>query len=684
MSKAGFKVLRLFNQEIMPGQNMDKVYASLGYGMKRNEQKLVVPIYDVQHHYRTIYSDMQTKKTPMMGSVSIYTTGFLRMPVFLLVQNRNADLFQLRRRLTELFGQWHTCVEKSHLTEELKSEMVVLEPERGKFATQQTIRDAMQGGVPKVFVALFSATDINPILEMVNANEIKRYAIILDEADFLDNGSKTSAVSKAFSELSEQAAFVVNVTATPLTTLSHRECLQRHFIIMSPPPYYKGLAQTTWKDLPLDAEPCNGIEDDPFEKDPNLVAFLHRYHRKYPPTVSQYNEKIPNYVLMRLGRTIEPQLKAADLTHKLYPKTVVITWNGGEQGTTVRSALLPRTSITIDNKIVSEYKDGVHHFNNLHISQLISYLHKNRLNSQNKLRFEHIIVYAGVMADRGITFGADNYTDCIKNQCAWWHLTDLYYIGSKNNSVQNLSNVLQACGRLCGVYNDNVRLTLYSNWVDGIREGYKLEQEIIHRVQTSENPDENILETLTNMKICKDKKIKNMRPTNSAVKSPWKWMKGSDEEYGGWTEEKRSEILEGSRHELVLFDRAEEKVDEDVTEDVTEEVSEEVIENIHSEIERLIGRFKVWAGKTSKIAKFMWELVPGQKYNNSDIQDMLRTAGFTLGITAKEFTRYHREHGPSSGYGEILVQTGSQYMLNPALDEAFIKIFKKDQYWNSK
>lgn len=544
------KILKSFIDNEMGdrSESMRKIFKSIRHKMcLKNVDKnkeLWMPEFDSKHFYRTIYSDMQSKKTAIMASICLYVVLGFQMSVFIFVQNRKADLAQITQRLTEFLSSWHSNIDRA------KIDMVVLEPERGKLATLETFRSAM-AGIPKIFVCLFSAKDINPLVKMVQACDLKRYFIILDESDLLDNG-KDKESSIAFENFCEHAVCVQNVTATPLTTLSHRVCLRRHFIVMPSPAFYKGLANMFYRDLPLKAKPCNNKADNPLTKDPNLISFLEKYHEKPIPVVSITKEKVPNYLLARMGRTIGPQLLAAAYTHAHYPKSVVITWNGGEDGSTLRCANLPKTSIIIPGtQIKSKYKDGVHHLRNVHIGQILTYLHTNRLDSKGELQFEYIIVFAGQMADRGITFGADNYSECQELGCAWWHLTDLYYIGRKNGSKQNLANILQACARICGVYNDNIPLTIYSNWVDGIREGYKLEQELINRVQSIGNPDENILETLREMKVSKEKKLKKMCLTNGGVREPLKWVDGSDVKFGGWTDEKRMELMKGSRIEEV-------------------------------------------------------------------------------------------------------------------------------------
>lgn len=542
----------ILNQMTMTSVKIEKQRKNEGEKSKSRSEKgresseeeidVFMPFTENESRYRMIYSDMQTGKTQIMSIVSSFICLYLGMPVFIFVQNRNADLIQLRDRLTVCFK------ELNEYSKIFKAELVVLEPERGKFATKETIKNAMQGGDPKVFVSLFSSTDIDPIIEMVKENKLKRYSIMLDESDALDNGDKKSSVSSSFEELCKHAISIDNVTGTPLTTLVYREISGKNFYIASTPDNYKGLGNVNWKDLPYKAEPCNNTNDDPFVKDPNLIPFLARWNKKFIPSVCVDGKKIPRYLLVRMGRTIEPQLKASIYVHANYPNIVSITWNGGEQGTTMRGKLLPNFSIKLPNShIKSEYKDGVHYFKNVHIGKLLTYLYNDGYKVDGKLKYERIIVFAGVMADRGITFGADNYRDCE----VWWHLTDMYYIGKPSRSIQNLSNVLQACARICGVYNDEVSLSLYSNWIDGVREAYKLQQELIYRVKENVPKDDIIFEYLQDMIVSKHKKVKRMHITNKYVGDPFKWISGSDVDFGGWTEDKRNTVIEGKRSDAL-------------------------------------------------------------------------------------------------------------------------------------
>jgi hypothetical protein len=448
--------------------------------------------------YRVIYSDMQTQKTPIISMICIFIILFLKIKVVLFVQNRKADLFQLISRLNYI----------------LSSEKDV----------KKTVFNNLK-------ISLFNSREVK---KLIDTFQDEKYCIILDECDFLDSGN-FNQTTFLFETLFENAEFIQNISATPLTTLFFRKCYKKDFVCIPSPENYRGLQHITWVNLNQKSYACNSIKDNPMEKDKNLIPFLEKFHKKKCYIDSVSGEKIPRYLLMRLGKTIDPQLKIASLVNKRYPQTIVITWNGGDKGTTIRSDVLPSESIMIKNAH-TVFSKGVHYIKNIHIGTLISYL------NESELDIEKIIVFAGVMADRGITFGADNFNHCKKNGKAWWHLTDMYYIASKDKSIQNLSNILQTCGRICGVYNDNIPLKIYSNWVEGIRSAYLLEQEIIDRINQLHDNDI-IQEELSYLKISKVKKINKVRLCNASVKDKIDWIKENDEEFGGWSDEKRNEIM---------------------------------------------------------------------------------------------------------------------------------------------
>jgi len=530
---------------------LSQLIDSVSYGMflRKENDCLFMPEFLPENFYRVVYSDMQTQKTPIMSMIALRNAIYHNCPVFIFVKNNRADLDQLKTRLGDHIKEWNAFAHSYYASKGISStpaEMTVLEPERGKFATQKTVISAMKGKTAKIFISLFSATDINPLIDLVSV-VIPRFGIILDEADHLDNGSQKSKVSQSFELFRSKALFMYNVTATPLTVLANRICTRRNFIYLSPPENYKGLCQVTWKDLKCKADPCNKVDDDPFQKDPNLVPFLELFHNvKKPPRNSVYNQRVPRYLLVRLGKAIEPAMKVASYIHKKYSKTITITWNGASP--TMRSSLLPQKPIRVGD-VVSKYKDGVHTFGSIHIGALISYLHSTGYKGSHEkdLKFRRIIVLAGELADRGITFGADNFKECRKERKVWWHLTDMYYLANRGKSKQLLSIILQVCGRICGVYEDNVQLSLYSNWVDGIREAYILHQELLDRIKKIGDLDENILENLTEMKVHDKKKPGKIRLTSPSVPEPIKWTPESDIPYGGWSEEERSELLKGSR-----------------------------------------------------------------------------------------------------------------------------------------
>jgi hypothetical protein len=94
------------------GVSMNELLESLTYGMEKVQSSktlkpLWMPTHDSDHFYRVVYSDMQTGKTAVMASAALFVAISLKMPVFLFVQNRKADLKQLQSRLADFWDMWH-------------------------------------------------------------------------------------------------------------------------------------------------------------------------------------------------------------------------------------------------------------------------------------------------------------------------------------------------------------------------------------------------------------------------------------------------------------------------------------------------------------------------------------------------------------------------------------------------
>lgn len=575
--------------------------------------------------FRTIYSDMQTGKTNIIDVLALYMSIRFNIPVVIFVQNRNTDLTQLKNRTNNCISEWLTFCNKKYKIDNA---------ERIEYTTK--IKN-------QIYINLYNECDCRKITKGIK--KINEYAIILDESDALDNNTEKK-MRPLYEKILEKSRITFNVTATPLSTLVHRDCEKNSLYVFPPPSNYKGLSSINIVSLDNKATPCNKINDEPFVKDKNLKPFLETYHNLPLQKVSMANGKMPNYLLMRSGNTIEPQKKIASYIKRKYPDTVVITWNGS---VSLSWNQLPREPIQIGKKC-SKYKNKTHNFSDIHIGAIISYLQDNY-----EEQVERIIVLAGKLADRGITFGADNFDICKQKHKTWWHLTDMYYIGANNEKEQHLSNILQCCGRLCGVYDDNISLTLYCNCEDRIKKGYIQHCELIDRAKNSEGKTYG--EIFEGMKVSKNKMPKKVKFSNGKINEIIKkenLIDGSDVEYGGWTAEQRNNIFNISSEEEIKSDSSSVKTSTLDPEWQYKSIKKMIKEN-----------------KNNNQTRFIKQIDCEKQYTKDELLDIIKNAGYKQpnswfnAITKKAKTKF------GAVFSEFMILDSGFYIVRKDLWRCF-------------
>ena len=93
---------------------------------------------------------------------------------------------------------------------------------------------------------------------------------------------------------------------------------------------------------------------------------------------------------------------------------------------------------------------------------------------ENELtRVTHIAIIAGELADRGISFVSSEYH---------WHPTSMYYVPSAGATV---SHIIQAAGRLCGNFDDDIPLQLFapSETLENLKRGINLQEDCLERAK---------------------------------------------------------------------------------------------------------------------------------------------------------------------------------------------------------
>jgi hypothetical protein len=448
---------------------------------------------------RVIKGHMQSGKTWVIICMSIYYVTKYKIPVYIVVQNSVDAREQLQQRLFEVMR------------------------------------------VKGIHVVLRNSMDLRKTVK----NIPEKYVTIIDECDFNDSGIESSA-QEQLEKLKEFSSVVWNISATPMTSLVKEDVDGGNVIVLRKPENYKGITNIVFKSLPFSAQHCDFSDSDPFTKDPNLQSYIIDFSRTAPIDTH------PRISLLRVGRVIAPQIKIAEYVHDRYgDEIVVITYNSRGSTYTIRGNALPDSPFSIPETGKSTvYENGVHIIPPCHIGRVLQYLHENG----GAERYPRIMICAGVMADRGISFVSSNVLECKKKNLIPWHLTEMYFIASKS---MNQSNILQAVGRLCGVYDDNIPLVLYSNAGEDILKAYHCSEELIERSRDAIVKKAVRLymnQVLSEQPIHKAKIPP--RTFSSGIKFKPNKISTDDRVYGGWDWKKQDRQYHGQEADFGDGDRS--------------------------------------------------------------------------------------------------------------------------------
>lgn len=637
------------------------------------------PVVEPENRYRILKGFMQSRKTWAIISTALYYLLKYRMSTFIVVQNSLDASEQLMSRIKGVFRDYKKHMEDEKLKDQFEKLFKVLDCERGKTVSSRSLERAMNGSAPQVFIVIRNSKDITPVNNTVEKLHTHRYIVMIDESDFNDSGSK-SAVQVALSTLKERAGLVYDVTATPMTSLMKEDIDTGNVVVLSKPDGYKGILTVQCFDLKKPAEYCAKVDDNPFLKDKNLKKYIRDFAKTKPHKCRSFwgKQLHPRYSLVRLGSVIKPQLKVAAWVNKCYGnKIVAITYNGSGHGVTLRGSALPEETIFLEDGTESKYTKGVHYFSNgLHVGKIIAYLQNNG----GVMKYPRIMVFAGTLADRGISFGTSEWGECLRDRVYPWHLTEMYFIAAKSMSQ---SNLLQAAGRLCGVYPDNIPLSLYTNAGDDVYKSFGLQEELIQRAKNARvkaSFHRLAKELIPELAISREK-CSNRRPTAPRVGCPLRKVE-SDFLYGGmdWKVEgfeydgTDAEFGNGQRvkkPKSILTEEEREAMREDVEVRRVKAIKKREQSSLDdNEYHRLLKMFPRWASNNgSKIANFMNTLDPRKEYTKKEIEGDAKNAGIRLPDC------HLVPGGKRVRYGNIIQNVGNMYRLFPCLVEPFEQHF---------
>ena len=305
---------------------------------------------------------------------------------------------------------------------------------------------------PQIYLALCNKPSVTKVLSIVNASK-RPYVLFIDEVDFVDSGDATKKY-EAIQDMKKGAYCVFGVSATIMDPLGKENITSKNIILLgteSKHGVYKGLDRIQLLEIDSNCKYTGLVDSNLFKEDKGLKAFVDEFVTRQP--IRYAKGTYPNICLVNICRTKGPCFKAQTDLGKTHPKLATIVYNGDgisfRQG---RTSFKERTTIS---SCLQKLKDN-----------------------GGVAKYPHIMIFAGDLAGRCISFVSDDYT---------WHLSDQRLLISSTCDEPELIQKI----RLCGVYNDDIPLRLHATkkTIAELRKAYLRQEEIICALKSHESKE---------------------------------------------------------------------------------------------------------------------------------------------------------------------------------------------------
>ena len=436
--------------------------------------------------YFLIYGKCQSGKTRFIQDVVFSHILINKCAGIAILRNSVGDSRQLQKRCDEYRMECEKWMKMNHPGLKGTGLNFIYANTAAKAAT---IREALVGKKPSLIIMIANSPQMTRMKDAISDTKDPLYVVAIDEADQVAYGEqKTSFRTILQEDILPHAGRVYGTTATSFDMVFTEEKIDTaSIIILETRGMYKGMRQIELRGLSNKAIPANNTHDW-FDNDGNVIPVLSHLGKldcwknpKHNICDPSYNPDHPTITIIKNTHLNASQDK---LLHHITSHPELSMWSGliyNGQGITVyhpQSSLLqkmrgksPCSRKWADNKNV---KNSLF-FRGVGISDGLEYLRQLDmiLVGRGMSRVTHIAVIAGDLADRGISFVSTDYD---------WHPTSMYYVPSARATV---SHIIQAAGRLCGNFDDNIPLQLFApcETLEDLNRGINLQEDILERVK---------------------------------------------------------------------------------------------------------------------------------------------------------------------------------------------------------
>ena len=405
------------------------------------------------HASRVAWIDSLKKKyTVIKGHVQSGKTNFMICASALFVSMGYNVVHLLRDRTSD--------------REQIYERLLHFQEDHNK-AFGQTMRVIKTAGAgkstfPQIYLALSNKPSVSKVMSIIKS-EIP-YILFIDEVDFVDSGDSTKKY-ESIQEMKKGAYCVFGISATIMDPIGKENITSKNIILLgtaSKHGVYKGVDKIQLLEIDEKCKYTGSVDSDLFKEDVGLSDFCQEFVSQKP--FIYMSNKYPNICLVNICRTKEPCFKTQLVLGKKYPNLATIVYNGDgisfRQGKTAY-----QEKITI-SKCLQRLKDN-----------------------GGVTKYPHIIIFAGDLAGRCISFVSEDYK---------WHLTDQRLLISSSCDEPELIQKI----RLCGVYNDEIPLKLHATkkTIDELRQAYLRQEEILCALKKSDS-EEYVQKTIEMMEM---------------------------------------------------------------------------------------------------------------------------------------------------------------------------------------
>jgi hypothetical protein len=419
-------------------------------------------IDSLKDEYVIVKGHIQSGKSNFMICASNLLV-FMGFNVVIVLRNNKADRAQFEENFNE-FQQTHN---------ELFNRSPIV----------STVSSKKEGDI---YLLLGNESNLSKTMDTLRRTK-RPFAVFIDEVDAIDAGGECKR-AKAVAELKEKAYCVFGVSGTVMDPLAKENVRRKNFITLKTPADYKGVFNNKIRltnvintcTLEDEYNHFSGrVSDDLFETT-QLDSFIRHYTSL--PAWSHH----PRICLIHISKCVEPYKKIQEKVCEHYPDVMTLVYNG--EGITRQMGadafLYKKESIAT---VLQDIKTHSH---------VVS----------------TILIFAGELASRGISF---------KSADRQWHLTDQFLLVAKTTDEPELVQKV----RLCGRYQDDIPLTLYSTEkiIHDLRCAYFRQEEIIMKAKEGRARDycKNGIEE---MEISKSKKTSRSMTKDSQAVLPVQYV----------------------------------------------------------------------------------------------------------------------------------------------------------------